>query len=1574
MFLKPSSLHVKPQKAVRHEHPITAARRAKKSLDRAKKQVEAGDVLRARIKERNDAARERTKEIDLESLEYENSTLRLPREVLVPEWPYPKGAEESTDIELSLITAPAASVSSSAVPARFLQRFKNITKEPSEYNAEKWFKVPVIRMHALAPNGVPTVVYAYGDFPKMRVRLPRNVARCINMKAFGVTNHVVSLDDTSWRDRVAASDTSRIADTVVTEAPGQGKKQKIFLPEADFIATKNRKAERDARDAHLATQPDANNLCKHAMVELERRLVQVESLARDSGDFNQALIINAQLKLGQNLYEYDFDEQFLTIEFTFSNSRVPQAALDSLLSEGLELMSNRFKFLACDIFNFRPNAEIDFLNKTNLSGQSWFTLPHGKYEATYGQIPWEGRSDFQRRTYDSNVPNVETSPMTATATPTAPMSCPKEDENVQAASTFIHAGAKRKPHDPIQDVDCEDADEDPISSEQPDAKRGRTDDTGAAADKATFSGLGSGENENDGQCRPLDADDGSSSILVNVMSGVQQIDGATTTQLPHVQASDNSTEWKSHSHSWYRAEFHIHYSDIVSHRKSSEHKYDKVAPFRTAVIDLEVEPDPKVNKIPLPGNPDPRNYDKGKPILSAAIDFEYKPGCFSQHVFSWKSKRQKWEGKIDLGPVFYHEFVGEREMMQGISDWIRNCQPTLLAGHNVVFFDCPFLLDRAHFLGLSNFGLLTPLMELSRMEEKLFESRQRGQQLIRSPRIPGVIIIDTLLWARNEEKFKHNDLNNVGVEVVGETKHEVHFSRIPFLFHDGSQEDKKSLLEYNVQDCVLVRKIMIKKDLIGQQSESCRQSGITMEMYNTRGESLKTDTALRFRCTEFGFMIPHDKSTGKSEEDIAMEKAELEQNKNWFEDANGVKKIKSLKQMEAASKARKVKYIGAGCLDVDGSPAQPAIAAVPAAPGRAAIEARPAVPERPPTRGFYTDPVSVADFASLYPSILDAHNLCYSTKVSGENKNRLDELGPTDYQIVRCERVDDKGKVVKVVEHVYVERHVRRGQMSLLVKDYVDARNIIKELLATEQDPERLKLLTKRSKALKLLANAAYGYCAADSMPCMAISETVCRIGRTALEDARYDIETWFNPDNPEYLEWLQINFPDRLPDAPIPRARVLYGDTDSVMVLFGVKTLAESNIFGAKAVELCNLRYKHRSPMRLDQEKEYQPFGLMEKKTYVALLYKIGKNQTKYVRNDTTGKYESEIPGGYVPTLDTKGAENQRRDKNGFVQRTLERQWEIAVWENDISKLVQYASEQVSALLQGHVDPSELIESQSTKLSYDTVTPAAAVAEKLKQRGTPVLVGERVYYIRTLQPTKKSMARKRFSFDEKTSMQAIINEWENAAEKASICVDDAAYVIENNIPIDYEGILIAKVVGAFYRAHRCLLNEAQMKQVWEPLTSRQIRADHDIKREGAIDSFTVAARRCQVCHVPLQQPSTLEAGVPMADDDQPLVVVHPRKFTTTTAQGGSAVQTTSRMLCTQHMNMVPVLKDEFETKLHDATNKHTALVAKCTACVGPRGVVNACSVKSCKSYYPRIHTGKMVASQKLKLADLLDW
>merc|ERR1712117_749514 len=42
-----------------------------------------------------------------------------------------------------------------------------------------------------------------------------------------------------------------------------------------------------------------------------------------------------------------------------------------------------------------------------------------------------------------------------------------------------------------------------------------------------------------------------------------------------------------------------------------------------------------------------------------------------------------------------------------------------------------------------------------------------------------------------------------------------------------------------------------------------------------------------------------------------------------------------------------------------------------------------------PKRGYYADPVATLDFSSLYPSIMMAHNLCYTTLLKKGSSERL---------------------------------------------------------------------------------------------------------------------------------------------------------------------------------------------------------------------------------------------------------------------------------------------------------------------------------------------------------------------------------------------------------------------------------------------------------------------------------------------------------------------------------------------------------------------------------------------------------
>ena len=59
--------------------------------------------------------------------------------------------------------------------------------------------------------------------------------------------------------------------------------------------------------------------------------------------------------------------------------------------------------------------------------------------------------------------------------------------------------------------------------------------------------------------------------------------------------------------------------------------------------------------------------------------------------------------------------------------------------------------------------------------------------------------------------------------------------------------------------------------------------------------------------------------------------------------------------------------------------------------------------------------------------------------------------------------------------------------------------------------------------------------------------------------------------------------------------AKVIYGDTDSVMVKFGVDTVAEAMVLGREAAGFVSEKFV--KPIKLEFEKVYYPYLLINKK-----------------------------------------------------------------------------------------------------------------------------------------------------------------------------------------------------------------------------------------------------------------------------------------------------------------------------------------------------------------------------------------
>lgn len=52
-----------------------------------------------------------------------------------------------------------------------------------------------------------------------------------------------------------------------------------------------------------------------------------------------------------------------------------------------------------------------------------------------------------------------------------------------------------------------------------------------------------------------------------------------------------------------------------------------------------------------------------------------------------------------------------------------------------------------------------------------------------------------------------------------------------------------------------------------------------------------------------------------------------------------------------------------------------------------------------PKKGYYDAPIATLDFSSLYPSIMMAHNLCYTTLLDKPTVDRLGLVKDVDYTV-----------------------------------------------------------------------------------------------------------------------------------------------------------------------------------------------------------------------------------------------------------------------------------------------------------------------------------------------------------------------------------------------------------------------------------------------------------------------------------------------------------------------------------------------------------------------------------------------
>ncbi|MBT97159.1 MAG: hypothetical protein CL902_00830 [Dehalococcoidia bacterium] len=363
-----------------------------------------------------------------------------------------------------------------------------------------------------------------------------------------------------------------------------------------------------------------------------------------------------------------------------------------------------------------------------------------------------------------------------------------------------------------------------------------------------------------------------------------------------------------------------------------------------------------------------------------------------------------------------------------------------------------------------------------------------------------------------------------------------------------------------------------------------------------------------------------------------------------------------------------------------------------------------------PCCGYTDDPIWYLDFASLYPSIMQSHNFDFSSWVPPSRRRRATALAEeSKLQIMEVEGSDG-------LRHMFVQAlpgQPNEGLLPQLLEMYLTARaekkramkRVKKEITDATDDAEKarlgmqLQVLDAEQQGLKICANSAYGFTGVNPDKAMlanpAIADSVTAMGRKHIEDTKQAVLA-----HPVHGS----------------KARLVYGDTDSVLFAVRFRSLVEAWESGKEVEGWLN---KDVLPgmgrcLRMELEEVAWGYVLLAKKMYFGRMYPSG-------------------PQGHAH-IEKKGIQLARTDQTPFLLKVYQAMVDVIFPEDDtappfprdvvaarISQSLKSSFAPLTdqnAVLEDHYAMSDFVYSKQLRADYkNNNLPHVQMVEDLKRR-----------------------------------------------------------------------------------------------------------------------------------------------------------------------------------------------------------------------------------------------------------------
>ncbi|KAG7160964.1 DNA polymerase alpha catalytic subunit-like [Homarus americanus] len=439
----------------------------------------------------------------------------------------------------------------------------------------------------------------------------------------------------------------------------------------------------------------------------------------------------------------------------------------------------------------------------------------------------------------------------------------------------------------------------------------------------------------------------------------------------------------------------------------------------------------------------------------------------------------------------------ERALLGFLLAKIYKIDPDIVVGHDFFGFDLSVLLHR---VGINKIPHWSRLGRLRRTQMPKLTGKGFAEKIA----MCGRLVSDLKISSKELIRAKSYDLGALVLQVL----------RVPVdQFKALTVEEVKKMYESSstllqlvsltMQDALYVLRLMCELNVLPLALQITNIAGNIMSRTLLGGRSERNEFLLLHAFTEKNFIVP-DKQYSK-----ANQKVPSNDNKIGEEEDN---------EKEGKGK-RKPAYTGGLVLE--------------------------------PKKGFYDKYILLMDFNSLYPSIIQEYNICFTTvqQMNGEANEELPALP---------------------------DQELEPGVLPTEIRKLVESRKQVKQMMKQPDLSNDLKLQYDiRQKALKLTANSMYGCLGFSFSRFFArhLAALVTEKGRDILLNTRDLVQ--------------KMNFD------------VIYGDTDSIMINSNCTDYDQVFKLGHKIKSEVNKLYRL---LELEVDGVFKYMLLLKKKKYAAL------------------------------------------------------------------------------------------------------------------------------------------------------------------------------------------------------------------------------------------------------------------------------------------------------------------------------------------------------------------------------------